>query len=57
MAPHLGLLFFFALLLSSILAALLQANLNKRIRYGVRAFFLFIGLGFVIAWLMFPFSR
>lgn len=57
MAPHLGLLFFFALLLSSILAALLQASLNKRIRYGLRAFFLFIGLGFVIAWLMFPFSR
>jgi hypothetical protein len=57
MAPHLKLLFFFALLLACILAALLQASLNQRIRYGFRAFFLFVGLGFVIAWLMFPFSR
>jgi hypothetical protein len=56
-APHLKLLFFFALLLACILAALLQASLNQRIRYGFRAFFLFVGLGFVIAWLMFPFSR
>lgn len=57
MASHLILMLLFAFLVSVVLAALLRATARERVRYVGRTFGLFVLVGLVIAWVLYPFSR
>ncbi|MFZ0737725.1 MAG: hypothetical protein WA002_05870 [Candidatus Acidiferrales bacterium] len=57
MHSHFTLMLLFALLLSAILAGLMRATRRERIRYAARTFALFVGVGVVVAWLIYPLSH
>jgi len=57
MPSHFSLLLVFALSLSVVLAGLLRANARERVKYALRSFALFVGIGVAIAWFMYPFSH
>ena len=54
---HFAMMVAFAALVSAALGALTQDTTSARIKYAMWSFALFLGAGWGIAWLMYPFSR
>ena len=53
--PHFAALVLFALLTSVVFAVLSKSTPRDRLLYGVKSFGLFVGIGLLIGWLMYPF--
>jgi hypothetical protein len=54
MTSHLVLLLVFALLVSSVLAALARDEPKAQLRTGAKMFAAFVGAAILLAWLMYP---
>ena len=54
MTSHLGLMFMFALLVSTVFAALMREAPGDQLRFGLRLFAGFMGAGIAIGWLLYP---
>jgi len=52
---HLLALLLFSGLTSTVFAALMREDLPSQIRFGLKAFALFVGSTLVVGWLMYPF--
>jgi hypothetical protein len=55
LASHLVALLTFAMLASTVFAALLRDDLRSRLRFGLLAFAAFVASAVVVGWLMYPF--
>ena len=55
MTTHLGLLVFFALLVSTAFALLMKEGPRAQVRFGIFVFVCFLGSALVLGWLMLPF--
>ena len=54
---HFGAMVIFALMVSLAFACTGHRTLAMRIKFALLCFFLFLGIGLGIAWLMYPISR
>jgi hypothetical protein len=55
MTTHAGLMILFALLVSTVFAALLRDSPRDQLLLGLRLLGAFIAVGLVLGWLMYPF--
>lgn len=53
MTSHLGLLMLFAALTSAVFAAIARETPREQLRAGLRMFAAFLGVAFVLGWLMY----
>jgi uncharacterized membrane protein YozB (DUF420 family) len=56
-SSHFAMMVAFAALVSTALGGLTEHATSARIKYALWFFALFLGVGWGIAWLMYPFSR
>ena len=54
MTSHFGWLLLFAVLVSTVFAALLRDDPREQLRFGLRLLAGFLGAALVLAWLMYP---
>ena len=52
---HFEALFILALLVSVVFALISKTELKEQLKYGLAVFLSFIGVAFLVGWLMFPF--
>ena len=52
---HFNALFVFALIVSVVFALINKSQPREQLRYGVFVFLSFLGVAFVVSWIMFPF--
>ena len=52
---HFNALFVFALIVSLVFALINKSQPREQLRYGVFVFLSFLGVAFVVRWIMFPF--
>ena len=50
---HLGLMILFAALVAVVFGAIGREGLNNQFRYGLKIFAEFVGVGFVLAWILY----
>jgi hypothetical protein len=55
MTTHAGLMILFAVLVSTVFAALMRDTPREQVKLGVRLLAAFIAVAFVLGWLMYPF--
>ena len=55
MMSHFTALTVFALIVSVVFALISKETLRDQLTYGILVFFSFLGVAFVVGWLMFPF--
>lgn len=55
MTSHIGLLVLFALLVSTVFAAIARDTPREQVRFGLRLFGGFVGAAIVLGWIMYPF--